>query len=344
MHRFLVLYYFFLLQTCSAGLIESERVAEYHRRRHTWFPSDDEYLTTGWQRLHERRFRQLDRLTRHDNAFNGYMMAVASGLVLPNFTEYGFAIDEAPLDLWQELKRELTDAVATNRTKHHPIPLETNEPAIETDLRPLFLWNDRIQELQQRALREIQPLVEAWSRTSVLPTSAYGLRIYRRHSRLHMHVDKRSTHILSGIFHIGHMGETPWPLVIEGFDGITYSVALQPGQVLLYESAKCLHGRPIAFDGDYYSSLFLHYRPVDWPFEQLDLDTQYRVPPGWDQSQGDTKEEPLLEVIDTFVKEPACENEWCALRESRWFEADKVTNEQWVSPSTHTEQGPNDEL
>jgi hypothetical protein len=84
---------------------------------------------------------------------------------------------------------------------------------------------------------------------------------------------------------------------------------------------------------------------VDWPFEQLDLDTQYRVPPGWDQSQGrDTKEDPVLEVIDTFVKEPACENEWCALRESRWFEVRKWTDEQWVTPSTHTEQGLNDEL
>jgi hypothetical protein len=41
-------------------------------------------------------------------------------------------------------------------------------------------------------------------------------------------------------------------------------------QMLFYESAKCLHGRMKAFRGDYYGSIFLHYRPVDrglWSYD-----------------------------------------------------------------------------
>jgi hypothetical protein len=40
--------------------------------------------------------------------------------------------------------------------------------------------------------------------------------------------------------------------------------------MLFYESAKCLHGRMKAFRGDYYGSIFLHYRPVDrglWSYD-----------------------------------------------------------------------------
>ena len=37
---------------------------------------------------------------------------------------------------------------------------------------------------------------------------------------------------------------------------------LKPGQLLLYESAKCTHGRPRTFRGHWYTSLFIHYRPV----------------------------------------------------------------------------------
>ena len=47
-------------------------------------------------------------------------------------------------------------------------------------------------------------------------------------------------------------------------------------QMLFYESAKCLHGRMKAFRGDYYGSIFLHYRPVDrglWSY-----DVEVRVP------------------------------------------------------------------
>lgn len=37
-----------------------------------------------------------------------------------------------------------------------------------------------------------------------------------------------------------------------------HAVSLEPGQMLLYESAKCLHGRSIPLHGRYYGSLFLH--------------------------------------------------------------------------------------
>ena len=43
-------------------------------------------------------------------------------------------------------------------------------------------------------------------------------------------------------------------------------VQLWPGQMLLYESARLLHARPRPMAGDYFASVFLHYRPTNWDF------------------------------------------------------------------------------
>ena len=50
---------------------------------------------------------------------------------------------------------------------------------------------------------------------------------------------------------------------IEDHEGNLHSVNLEPGEMLFYESAKCLHGRMTTFKGRYYGGIFLHYQPVD---------------------------------------------------------------------------------
>lgn len=69
-----------------------------------------------------------------------------------------------------------------------------------------------------------------------------------------MHVDKRETHIISAILHVDHdENSEPWPIVIEDFRGNLNEVVLEKGDMLLYESSKCFHGRPRAFEGSWYS-------------------------------------------------------------------------------------------
>ena len=52
--------------------------------------------------------------------------------------------------------------------------------------------------------------------------------------------------------------------------------------MLFYESASCLHGRRKIFKGKHYSSIFVHYQPVDksiWNYEFEDIVNA--VPPHW---------------------------------------------------------------
>jgi hypothetical protein len=133
------------------------------------------------------------------------------------------------------------------------------------------------------------------------------------------HLDRFETHIISTILHVGHDEDSePWPIVIEDFQGITNEVVLEEGDMLLYESSKCVHGRPRKFNGTYYSSIFVHYYPLDWEGERRRMDAHWRIPPIWDQKIPTDTEE--LQVIDTSLKEPECEHAWCTLKNSvKWF-------------------------
>jgi len=125
-------------------------------------------------------------------------------------------------------------------------------------LRPWFISRPALNE---RVLSELQPYVETWSNTTLLPENAYGFRLYRNNSRLHMHLDKPETHIISFILHIASSDDAePWPLVIEDYHGNTHEVVLTSGDLLFYESSKLLHGRPHTFQGSWYTSIFAHFR------------------------------------------------------------------------------------
>ena len=62
-----------------------------------------------------------------------------------------------------------------------------------------------------------------------------------------------------------------WPLYILDNDGLTHKVVLQPGQMLWYESARAVHGRPQPLNGHYYDNIFIHFKPAgNWyktPFQ-----------------------------------------------------------------------------
>ena len=79
------------------------------------------------------------------------------------------------------------------------------------------------------------------------------------------HVDRFNTHVISAILNIGQQVEEAWPLYIKDNDGRSHEVFLAPGQMVWYESARAVHGRPRPFVGEYYDNLFITFKPLgDW--------------------------------------------------------------------------------
>ena len=94
-------------------------------------------------------------------------------------------------------------------------------------------------------------------------------RRYTNGSWLASHLDRFSTHVVSAILNIGQSVEEDWPLYILDNSGAPHSVLLQPGEMLWYESARAVHGRPRHFVGEYFDNLFIHWSPTGtWYTEQ----------------------------------------------------------------------------
>jgi hypothetical protein len=307
-------------------LYERDRVEVYHRRNYTWPPLLSEFVpsTKGWIDLLQRRLVQADQLTDEEGSFDAYISTIHS-MIAHNYTQHGWGLTKAPSNTLQAVYEYIDSTVGTKRTIHTTtatsssllneeiisnLPYEEDEPAIETVapppplsssssnnhhhdellLRPKFLQLPST--ILDRALQDVLPIVQAWVGKDVplVPATAYGLRIYQNTSRLLMHTDFRDTHIISGILHIGHDTNQPWPLIIEGLDGSTNEVYLHPGELLLYESSKCWHGRMKRMDGQWYTNLFLHYHPLYghtsgkvWAdhAEDMEWTIHYRLPPHW---------------------------------------------------------------
>ena len=93
----------------------------------------------------------------------------------------------------------------------------------------------------------------------------------------------------------------------------THEVLLTSGDMLLYESSKCLHGRPRFFNGSWYTSVFVHYRPkFHWEGGPYDEDGKkvFAIPPHWSDEPTTGNEIPI-QMEGTGMREPTCPNNWC---------------------------------
>ena len=57
---------------CRGGLIEVDRVREYHHRNYQWPPLDEEYIpnTEGWKKFMKRRLEQVQRIEDLGDMYN----------------------------------------------------------------------------------------------------------------------------------------------------------------------------------------------------------------------------------------------------------------------------------
>lgn len=52
--------------------------------------------------------------------------------------------------------------------------------------------------------------------------------------------------------------------------GNVHTLNLQPGELVMYESAVCAHARPRPLQGSHYTNLFMRFRPKGWTFSYDD--------------------------------------------------------------------------
>jgi prolyl 4-hydroxylase len=70
--------------------------------------------------------------------------------------------------------------------------------------------------------------------------------------------------VISAIIQLEDNADTPWPLYIEDHHFKPHQMTMEYGDVIFYESATCLHGRPTPFDGESNKNIYIHFKPERW--------------------------------------------------------------------------------
>lgn len=191
-----------------------------------------------------------------------------------NFTDVGFEVRATPEDVLTELRQfYMRDRLKAN-PENHPFD-DPNLSGRESDTWLLGLPN----RLKNKVIEAVKPIVAEWSGLPIDElemTAAYGIRLYHSGSILRRHVDRIDTHILSAIIEIEHLGvegaegndengRRSWPLQIMDHAGKEHNVPDNAGQLILYESSTCAHGRETPFRGREMANVFVHFKPKGWP-------------------------------------------------------------------------------
>lgn len=173
---------------------------------------------------------------------------------LPPLTRNGFLLTDVPADMYDAVLNFYQAHQESTNAEHLPKFIQSNLSLAPSQLVELS------DELRANVHRELQPIVENWVGDYLEPTYVYGVREYKNSAELRMHRDRLHTHVASVIINVDQTTDTEWPLVIEDHLYRQHKVCLKPGQMLLYEGAKLLHGRPTPFEGENYANVFVHYK------------------------------------------------------------------------------------
>jgi len=174
----------------------------------------------------------------------------------------------AQLQVWSAKHSHYWDANATTGTPTNSRMFDNKEsiagcyanthqfPFAKLDL-------DAFQSVRRQIVAHMKDVLEWWTNQPLEHTSTYGMRIYKRQAMLVNHVDRSDTHVASAVIQV-HQTTDPdggWPLEVVGEDDVVREVYLQPGEMVLYEGARLLHGRPMRFKGEHFGNIFTHFKP-----------------------------------------------------------------------------------
>jgi len=175
--------------------------------------------------------------------------------LLPAYSDLGFVKLQIPPDLYRTLRdfylSEAGNAVPESSDARVSNSVDPGRPASD-----LIELDPGLKRLAHESLRET---VESWIGHFLQSSYVYGIRRYLPGASLGMHHDRVKTHVASCTLNIAQDVDKPWPLVIEDHVYRRHLQYLAPGEMLLYEGARLLNGRPFSLEGREYAAAFVHY-------------------------------------------------------------------------------------
>ena len=193
--------------------------------------------------------------------------------LIPKLTELGYQKMDIPQELYHKI---LEDRSTISELPIEPCTsdfrlIRNCARVVEKDGQIGYLSNGNNLLIELKSKRNMDnilnayltPIVHKWTQIPLRFLQRYGIRRYTRGSRVWAHVDDNPDFIVGAILQIDQKVDEDWPMHILDNKGTLHRILLQPGEMLLYESAAVPHGRQYALNGDFYDNLIVHWTPND---------------------------------------------------------------------------------
>ena len=218
------------------------------------------YIITSWWRENEWDNYQDNQL------FINKAKVYTEKNQIPKLTEKGFKVVKVPTDTWEIIK-EAYEILKNKKTEE---VFAGKEDIITSGGSDIYSF-ENLKSIRSLIHKQLQPIHEEFCGANIEPSFIYGIRSYRSGATLVKHVDRVETHHISSIIIVGkdlrcgcpnrEFGDD-WPLDIQSHDGEWHKVYAEPGDMILYESAICEHGRVEPFQGTSFDNFFVHYKLI----------------------------------------------------------------------------------
>ena len=144
----------------------------------------------------------------------------------------------------------------------HLFVKETEISEIIQNTTKILNFDNAPDKLKATLINEIKKILSKWIgyKANLVHTSTYGIRQYLKGSSLEKHYDVKDTHIISAIIHLENDPLYDWPLYIEDHLFNKHNICMNYGDIILYESNTCLHGRPTKYLGNNHKNLYIHFK------------------------------------------------------------------------------------
>ena len=176
--------------------------------------------------------------------------------VLKNFTELGFQKMSASQKFYETLVEYYKSAEKHQEAwdRHNDFHASPGAKAMTTHLnhwqsssQTINFKSDAGEMLRTFIWDETRSILEKWTGVSLSPSTLYG-RSYTDQSMIPPYVDSEPL-IITAVIRIAQDLLEPWIIEMIGHDGKAYNVSLGEGEMLLYEGASVIHGRPFPMNG-----------------------------------------------------------------------------------------------
>lgn len=233
-------------------------------RENTWNPQLDDKLSKDHHKKKIVKVRPINAKT-----FSSYEE-------IPRFSEKGYDVVKVPDNAWN-LVMEMYEEIKGMESEEHFPGKESIIPSAHEGASSTLMDLGIVHEKRDMLHQMLRPMHEQFCGVNLDPTFIYGIRSYLRGAGLVKHRDRIETHHISSIIVVdkdmacgckSKPNADEWPLDIQNHNGVWKKVYAEPGEMILYESATCEHGREELFGGTYFRNMFVHYKLKDFVYER----------------------------------------------------------------------------